>query len=167
MLLAEALELSGTGRTVSGLMNANWPAICKAVKIMELDKANVMLDYVTDLGDQCIILVVPPVIEENRGVSGAWKSTSTLRGSILFRIEDYTTIGFESNRVELEACAPARSIGRKFFNRLSTTDVIDSDTDGIIKVKYNNVYGIFDAHLFGVNFEAEVPFVEDPTSCTS
>jgi hypothetical protein len=149
MTLIEAMEESAQG--------------IGTLKVLKLDAFNLAADKLTD-SEWPIILIVPWVEDQLRGKSGAWNSTTNLQGWILYKFGS-STMDYDTVELEKIVTAPAKMVGRGFFNKLNNKEVIDPNTEGVTKITFTPAYGQFDAHVHGVSFRCVVPFVENPAAC--
>lgn len=129
--------------------------------VASLNEANLLAD---DNLTFPVCFMLPVVVQDTPGKSGALKSTFPLRAYFFDKITNPTT-DFKANEVETTVIAPMRNLAREFMHKLNETELIDQETSGIGSRTFEPEYGLMDANLFGVFVTATVPVMEGVTGC--
>lgn len=115
------------------------------VFLANMNEANMDLDKQTQFP---LMLVLPPIVVDNRSTSGLWVQSVDFNAMFLSKL-DQTTPDYKTNEVDILITTPMRKLAREFFNKLSKSELMYMG-EGITKVTYTPTYGEFDSHLHGV-----------------
>ena len=138
---------------------------CKFIYAPEYE-ANTITD-IEDSENEWFFIYIPP--SENTDTIGTQRElhTSFPFVALICRNTGGLTSDFTASEAQTYV-DQAREIARNFIHKLGKQSVIDYNptyANGIRSVKYFPLKGQFDSHLFGVEFQADVPIYEGKTGC--
>lgn len=132
----------------------------------DLESANRLIDQLKN-SKYPVLLIVPYEVQDHISTSGLVKGKVPFIAYMVDKMLDQRTKDFTHKDAEAKAVEPMRTLARQFINFFNVSQIIDSETEGVVDVKYKPTYSSGDNSLFGVEINCTLPIVEiSNTVCT-